>query len=347
MNRTGWIGVFAIGAAAFGCHGEEKKPAPPPATTSVTTAADAPKEGAFEKQTKWIRSFVESFNKHDAEAIGRGYATDAKFVDLSEEGAEPKTTATVVAEYKSLFESVPDAKMAVTRSWHVDDAVVIEFVQGGTGGNDQGQKKPYGLVGASLVWFDDAGHVVMDHTYIDELTMEVQLGWVKPPLSQLEVRPLREVPAFSGAWEQHRAKHTPEEAKLVGVREKLYSNLSAGGEKDFLDMMSDDVRLVAYDDPKDATGKKEIAETFKEWRGMFSDIKIEATHAWACEDFAIFEGTFAGKNTGPWGPLKPTNKAFKSHFLDVTRIKNGKVDHMWTYANNDELLSHLGARGRR
>ena len=56
-------------------------------------------------------------------------------------------------------------------------------------------------------------------------------------------------------------------------------------------------------------------------------------------------GTFSGKHIGPWGPLKPTNKTFESHFLDIARIgKDDKVERVWTYANNFELLKHLGYR---
>jgi ketosteroid isomerase-like protein len=229
--------------------------------------------------------------------------------------------------------------MAITRSWHIKDVVLVEFVQGGT---SEPGKKPYGYVGATLFWFNAEGRVTEDATYFDELTMEVQLGTADKAASKIEVRPLRAVPAFSATWEQHRARETPEEAKLVAVRDHLYSKLTASSEKDFLDLMTDDIELVAYDEAKDAKGKKAIAEVFGGWKVMFSDIKVEAEHSWACEDYAIFEGTFSGKHTGPWGPIAATKKDFSNHFVDVTRInKDGKVDRMWTYANNAELIEQL------
>jgi hypothetical protein len=36
--------------------------------------------------------------------------------------------------------------------------------------------------------------------------------------------------------------------------------------------------------------------------------------------------------------MKPTNREFVSHFLDVTRVKEGKVDRLWTYASSSEIL---------
>ncbi len=85
--------------------------------------------------------------------------------------------------------------------------------------------------------------------------MEVQLGWVKPPISKIPVRPVRDVPAFTGTWEQHVATGSPDEAKILAVREKLYSKLlSPGAEKEFLDGVTDDIVLAEYDDPLDAVG---------------------------------------------------------------------------------------------
>ncbi len=326
-----------VAGSLVACKGGGQKAAPPApsaaptasaATATVASAsagAAVEPQGAFEQQTKWIRAFADAFNAHDADALARGYSMEG---------------STKWGEYKSLFADDPAAKVAITRSWHVGEVALFEFVRGGT--SEAAGKKPYGYVGATLLWFDRAGQVTEEATYFDELAVEVQLGTAKPPASKVEVRPLRAVPPYSGTWEQHRASGSAEEAKLLGVRDHLYAKLTASAEQDFLAMMTDDVELFAYDEPQDAKGKKAIADVFKGWKVMFSDIKVEAEHSWACDGFAIFEGTFSGKHTGPWGPIKGTNREFKNHFVDVTRIdKDGKVDRMWTYSNNAELLSQI------
>ena len=72
---------------------------------------------------------------------------------------------------------------------------------------------------------------------------------------------------------------------------------------------------------------------------------MNATQAWSVDGHVVLLGTFTGKHNGVWGPLKPTNKRFTSHFLDIARInKNDKVDRVWTYANNFEILRDLGYR---
>ncbi len=330
----GCLAVVLVVGTAVGCGKKSAPPAPvatgaapssAPATAASSVTPEASSDGAFEQQTKWIRAYTEAFNRHDADAIARTYAGEDS----------PKWS-----EYKSLFTDFPDAKIAVTRSWHIKDVAVVEFVQAGTAA--AGAKKSYGYVGAMLLWFDPAGQVTEDSTYLDELSMDVQLGLAKGPAAKVEVRPVRALPAFSGTWEQHRARGTAEEAAHVAVRDRLYAKLTASAEKDFLDMMTDDIELVAYDEPKDAKGKKEVADIFKGWKGMFSDIKTEAQHSWACGDFVIFEGTFSGKHTGPWGPIQATQKEFQNHFVDVTHIaKDGKVDRMWSFSNNAELIEEF------
>src|ERR1043165_8976237 len=123
-------------------------------------------EPAFEKQTAWLRSYVDGFNKHDADAIARLHAPDAVFTELGEQGQESRGSAEIIAEYRSIFDGFPDARTTVTRSWHMGDAMLFEYIEGGTStGHDETPPKPYGYVGASLVWFDEAGRVVRDQTY--------------------------------------------------------------------------------------------------------------------------------------------------------------------------------------
>jgi hypothetical protein len=235
-------------------------------------------------------------------------------------------------------------KLAITRSWHVQDVVAFEYVEGGSGTADDDSERRFGITGAHLLWFDDAGRVKRDQIYEDELTVASQLGWAKPPLSKIPVRPVRDVPAFSGTWERNVADGSPEEARGLAVRDGLYTKLmTPNSEKDFLATVTDDIVMAEYDDPADAVGKNAVADVFKDWHKTFSNMRIEATHAWPCGPFVIFEGVFSGKQSGPWGPLKPTGKEFVSHFLDVTRVKDGKVDRLWTYASSAEILGlHKG-----
>lgn len=342
------LGSAFVGVLLVAACGEKQTP-PPPATPTAASAdpnavaadsgAPAAKADPIELQTKWIRSWAEAFNKHDAPAIAKLYTADAIYAELSSEGGESKGTVAIEKDYATVFEGFTDVKLAVTRSWHVKDVAVFEYVVGGTGTSNDDKEKRFGITGAHLVWFDDAGHVTRDQIYEDDLTVMNQLGWNEGTLAKVPVRTVKEVPAFDGTWEKNVATGTPEEAKNVSVRDGLYAKLlTPNAEKDFLATVTDDVVMSEYDDPADAVGKKAVQGVFKDWHKTFSKMRIESTHAWPCGPFVIFEGVFAGKQSGPWGPMPATNREFVSHFLDVTRVKDGKVDRLWTYASSAEIL---------
>ena len=224
----------------------------------------------------------------------------------------------------------------------------LEYVEGGTNtGKHRAHKttgKKAGYVGASILRFKPDGRVKTDTTYYDELTKEVQAGWAPGPLAKLEVRPVVAVPPATDTWDIHKvAENDVGQQKLVAARKSLYTSFSLNSEKDFLAALSDEVVLSPYDDPKDTKGKREAAGLFKEWTKSFSEGVVNATDGWSVDGYVVLIGTFSGKHVGAWGPLKPTNKPFKSNFLDIARLnKDDRIERVWTYANNYELLGYLG-----
>jgi ketosteroid isomerase-like protein len=297
-----------------------------------------------ELQLKSLRDYVKAFNRHDAKAISALYAEEAVFVERGE--FVSAGSGSIESNYKSYFDAFPDASTAITRSFHWGDAVVFEFVEGGTHTGQHRAHKPTGkktgYVGASFMKFKPDGLIKLDTTYSDELTKEVQAGWAEGPLAKMDVRPVVPVPAASDAWEVHREGDVGQ-PKLAAAKKSFYSSVAMRSEKDFLAALSDDVVLSAYDDPKDAKGKGEAALLFKDWMKTFADGAVETTEGWSVDGYVLLLGTYSGKHVGAWGPLKPTKKAFKSHFLDIAKLnKDDKIERVWTYANNYELLKHLG-----
>lgn len=65
--------------------------------------------------------------------------------------------------------------------------------------------------------------------------------------------------------------------------------------------------------------------------------------------FLIAEGdlvalycTYAGTQTGQWGPLPPSGKRFELDFCGVFRITCGKIAELWITWDNLTLLRQLG-----
>ncbi len=302
----------------------------------------------FDRQLKSLKDYVSAFNKHDAKAIAALYADDAVFVERGELVSVGGTS--IESNYRTLFDAFPDGATTITRSWHRGDTVVFEYVEGGTNTGPHGAQKAtgrkVGYIGASVLQFNAKGRVKRDTTYYDELTMEVQAGWAQGPLAKLEVRPVIPVPASTGSWEVHQISEMDVgQPKMVAARKSLYTSFSMRSEKDFLGALSEDVVLAPYDDPKNATGKSEAGALFVGWMKTYSDGVTNADEGWSVDGHVVLLGTFSGKHVGAWGPLKATNKTFTSHFLDIARVnKDDKVERVWTYANNYELLKHLGYR---
>ena len=203
--------------------------------------------------------------------------------------------------------------------------------------------KKTGYLGASVLEFSAKGLVAKDSTYYDQLTMEVQLGWARGPLAKLEVRPVTPVPPSASTWEVHQVTRADDGQRLSAVRKSLYSRFQMRSQKDYLAALSDDVVLTPYDDPKDAVGKREAGRLFDGWLEVFSAGVVDAEEGFSVDGHVVILGTFSGKHVGKWGPLKATNKPFKSHFLDIARIDDkDKIQRVWTYANNYEILRDLG-----
>jgi ketosteroid isomerase-like protein len=341
-----------------------------PAPVEAKVEASQPALSMYDLQLRSLRDYVKAFNRHDAKAVAALYAPGAVFIERgSPATASPQAIQT---DYQNYFDTYPDVTTAITRSWHWGDAALFEYVEGGT---QSGQRivlppppqrydpisgdidnkapprtilkatgKKFGYVGASLLRFTPEGLVRLDTTYADELTREVQSGFAPGQLAKLAVRSIVPVPAPSDTWETHKlTANDVGQANVVATRTALYKKFSVHSEKAFLAALSDDVVLSPFDDPKDAHGKKEASALLKEWDRMFPDSVEDASEGWSVDGYVVILGTFAGKRVAAWGPLKPTDKTFKTHFLDILKVnKDDKVERLWSYANNYELLQYLG-----
>lgn len=294
-----------------------------------------------EVQLRALREYLHAYNKHTAAAVAALYADNAVFLERGE--LLTGGVDSIEANYKSHFETFPDTTLAITRSWHKGNLVVFEYVETGTQtGGAKPTRKKYGYAGASVLRFRADGLIEKDDTYADELTKAVQLGWAAGTMA-LDVRPVVAAATVSETWEVHTSGESQDVSKLDAASKGLYSNFAIGSESSFTAGLADDIVLAAYDEPKDAKGKREVADLFKGWSKQFASGVVDGVDAWTVDGHVVMLGTFSGKHVGPWGTLKPTNKTFKTHFLDIVRVNGAhKVDRLWSYANNYELLRQLG-----
>jgi steroid delta-isomerase-like uncharacterized protein len=100
---------------------------------------------------------------------------------------------------------------------------------------------------------------------------------------------------------------------------------------------------VTYNGP---AGAKEFAQG---WATAFPDSKVEVTNLIATDEWVVSEfigrGTHKGPLNGPGGAIPPTGKRLEMRFVEVFRIKNGKISEHRAYFDAATMMRQLGLMG--
>jgi steroid delta-isomerase-like uncharacterized protein len=111
----------------------------------------------------------------------------------------------------------------------------------------------------------------------------------------------------------------------------------------FMDHFADGAAV--RDVPRGATltTTAEIREWAEAWVTASSDSKVTATARVSSSNGAVMEGTWAGTNDGPFGPMPATGRAVSVPFAIVITFDDaGKVTNYDLYYDMYTLLSQLG-----
>jgi predicted ester cyclase len=343
--RSTSLAVVTLGVVSLACACDEDKKsaettapsatASPSATTA--TAPPAPKDAKTDT-AKFIEAEQAAWNAHDPAKVGALYAATAKLVipgmpDFSGRQA-------IGAEARGDFAGFPDFKVAITRAFVHGNTVVTEWVV--TGKNDgpfMGQKatgRPMGLAGASVSVLDE-GLVQEEHRYFDMPTMTKQLD------AKAKAGSFREPMALpTAALEVHVSKGTPEEAKALAAVDSMYAGFEGKNAKDLVALVGDDTVFDDFTSPP-AKGPKAVQDGAQHlWKAM-PDLAQTKPLQFAADDFVVTEGTLSGTQKGDLGTVKATNKPVSLRFVDIGQVRDGKIAHFETFANNAEMLIELGA----
>jgi ketosteroid isomerase-like protein len=126
----------------------------------VMSCADkAPDHGRAEVT---VRQKFAAFDRHDADAIERIYATDA--VLHSPDEPELEGNGPIAGTYRQLFAAIPDARDEVQSVDAVGDRVYVQFL---LTGHWQGMPDKALHVRIISVYAVRDGHIVEDATYYD------------------------------------------------------------------------------------------------------------------------------------------------------------------------------------
>ena len=350
MRKT--YGALVLGLLVAACGGGEAEAPPPqapppppvvapppPEPVAVTPPPAPPKPSMAELQTASLKAYQEAFA--DPKKVTALYADDASLWIAGM--PEMKGKDAILQSEQANKDPQTNMKIGFGRSWTKGDMVVVEWVVNGTQAKEwngiPATEKPWGVQGASILWFNQDGLITKDHRYFDIGTIMSQLG-----ASKMKARP---IPAIPSAIEAHVAKGDANEDKEVAWLKSVDTTFEKHDVKGFLEGVTDDTQYDDYTMPAPMKGKAPAKGFFEAFTKAFPDIKTDVTNAFAVEDYAIQEYAMNGTQKaaltmGPGMTIPATKKPINYHALDIMQVKDGKLVHGWTYANGVEFATQLG-----
>ena len=352
--------VSLAGVMLVACGGEAASAPPPaanpPAPTAVAAAPTpsstggsaeaatpppvAPKAPMNELQKKTLDAFYAAFNAHDAAKCAAAYAADATMTESAPMGGtvDHKGRDEIQKTFAGIFADFPDAKVAGPRHLSVKNTVIEEFVFAGTNTGTNGSmpatKKPVGVMAAAVQTYGDDGLIATERVYMDSGTMAGQLGF-----SPKKVRPVAQLPTGDD-WVV--AKGDDGEKKNADMIAKSFEAMNAHDAKAASAFMATDSVEMDSSMPEDVKGPKASEKGMGNLFKTFPDVKLAADNVYAAGDWVAIDGTFTGTQKGQMGPFKPTQKAVNVKFVELNRVKDGKVVEVHRYYSSTDMMAQLG-----
>ncbi len=322
-------------------------PPPPPATAAATpppppadtTPPPPPKPSLTDMQTASIKAVTDALNGHDPAKYASVFAPDG----VVKQGGVPDITGrdAIAADIKNLFTAFPDLKFAFSRAMWKGNMGVSTWEWNGTDtGGFMGAKptnRPVGVSGATVAIYNDDGLIKELHIYDDQANVMQQLD------PKAKKGSFRAPPTLATQIETVSAGG-PAEDKNLAAGKAMYQLLDDHKVKDLCaGMASNDAPIDDYSMPVSFKGTKGCADYIGSFVKAMPDFKTQPlANQVAIGPDLVTEGVSQGTHKGPFGPFKATGKPLALHFLDIVQLKDGKVAHLWSYANGVELLTQLG-----
>jgi hypothetical protein len=349
-NFAAFISTTLLLAA---CGGENPPPQPPPlplspppasatpARTDMPPPAPPPKPALSDVMPQAITGLFAAFNAHDPAKQASYYADDVvSYFYGSLRGGETHGKANVVGR-PTIFS---DIRIVPTRIWIKGSIAMVEMtftgVMTGDSPDIKATNKPMGTKRASVYAFNDEGLVKEERIYADVAVMRAQMRGDKGAPA-VESTP-------TGDPEVHVAKGTPDEDKLMDWAKNIDGTFSADDAKQATALLADDVQYESWGVPP-LKGKKDVASALQGFLKAFPDQRWAPTNVWGIDSYVVIEHVFTGTQKLPFGPVtKPTGKPVTGeHFLSIWQATpDGKLAHVWSYANPMEAIHQTGAQER-
>jgi predicted ester cyclase len=298
-----------------------------------TAAPPAPKPKTVQERVARYQECWDDFNKRSFDAFKGCYTDTATSEQM---GSRPALSGgdAIIADAKTFFEAFPDAAGTLRIVLAKEDTTAALAVLTGThngplpaldGKPIPATKKPTGYYMGHVIHWDAMGDkATREESYIDSPTLMSQLGLMPGPTRPVEPKPIAPptIVATSGS-----------ETESTNV-EAFRAQMELFNQHDLKGLEATTAPGAMFHDltaPKDTDARGNIAE-LRGFIKAFPDCRLVTTSVWGAGDYVVAQGTFEGTNNGA-APMmnikKPTKKAVKVPFLEITRFEGGKVKEDW------------------
>jgi uncharacterized protein (TIGR02246 family) len=353
-TSTAVVISFVMGSlpvAVSGCGGAEAPPpqAPPAASSGpapVATAVPAtpppapapPKLSLAELQLASAKAFADALNQHDPEKYAALFTPDG----IERASGQPEAAGhdAIVAGVTQLFAAIPDFKIGFSRVWQKGNFLACAWAWTGTDtGGFMGNKptgRPVGLEGISTAIYTDEGLVKELHRYADDATLVSQLD------PKAKKGTFRAPPTLPTSTDVVAAAGSADEDKALDVAKAFYGALDNKKAADVMAIFTEESTADDFTMPATFKGLKDWKKMYDAYVGAFPDFQEALTTQVAIKEYVVTEGVLNATHKGALGPIRATGKPVSLHFVDVVQFKDGKISHLWTWANGAELLTEIG-----
>jgi predicted ester cyclase len=129
------------------------------------------------------------------------------------------------------------------------------------------------------------------------------------------------------------------------LAKKIYESFNNNEIDNLLNYFSDSA--VAIHVPTNVTfnGKEGFRQATEIWKGAFSDAKCDIKNTIVSDDYIVTEfngiGTHDGILETPMGKIGPTGKKINVPFVEILKIKNGKIQGSKLYFDVATMMQQL------
>jgi len=320
---------------------------PGPDETSQTTETPAPPTTAA--RVAFYQDCWNLFNTKAWDQFAACYTADAESENVDSGMPAARGTEAVLKGAKDFVAAFPDISGSLQLVVAGDQEIAALGLLTGThtgplpGGPEPipATNKPIGLMMGHVVVADGTSSAIArELIYNENGTMMAQLG-----LSPAPARPVMTSGVATPVVVIASGSET--EAANVDAMRAQFDRLNAHDVPGLLSYNADTVVFHSLPDPADTTGA-DFAARVEGYFAGFPDVKVTIESIFGAGDYVVVRGVFEGTNTGAaptMGITSPTGKAVNVHFLEFTRMENGKVVEDWLIYDGMAFATQLGMMG--